>query len=155
MRSAISLTRAAFLGACATVGACSDSDLGPGPLAPSAAAPAFAELRIVSPADGALVTGVGLTVLAEQQVRGGPSQGTAQLQSSPDGRSWSPLGAAFAWSAQDAFLTLGPLAMSGSGTAQLRLVVYELHPQDAFLISNVTSVRCLEQAEQVLDVPTI
>ncbi|HMB71779.1 MAG TPA: hypothetical protein VKU85_20880 [bacterium] len=154
MRSAISLARTAFIGACATLCACSDADRGPGPLSPSLSAPAFAELRIVSPADGSLVTGAGLSILAEQQVQGGPSQGVAQLQASADGQSWASLGAAFAWSAQDAYLTLGPVAMTGSGTAHLRLVVYEAFPQDPFLVSDVTTVRCLEQAEQTSDQPT-
>lgn len=154
MRSALSLARAAFLGACATLCACSDSDLGPGSLAPSAAAPAFAELRIVSPVDGALVSGTALVVLAEQQVRGGPTQGYAQVQVSPDGQAWTPLGAAFAWSAQDAFLSSGPLVMTGNGTASLRLVIYEISPQDAFLVSNTPSVRCLGQVGETFDAPT-
>jgi hypothetical protein len=151
MRTATLLARTALLGACVAVGACSDADNGPGPLSPSLSAPAFAELRIVSPADGSLVAGAGLSVLAEQEVRGGPTQGIAQLQVSADGRSWAPLGAAFAWSAQDAYLAVGPVPMSGSGAAQLRLVVYEYRPQDAFLISNVTSIRCLEQIEASSD----
>lgn len=146
---------AALIGVCATLCACSDSDRAPSPFGPDLAAPAAgSELRIVSPADGALVTAPTLTVLAEQQAQGVPSQGRAQLQSSPDGESWSALGAEFAWSAQDETISTGAIVMSGAGTVWLRLVVYEQTPADPFLISDVSSIRCLARSAQVLHEPT-
>lgn len=144
------LIQIALLGACATVCACSDADQGPNPFAPQLAVPAASQLRIVSPADGAVMGAAAFTVEAEQQVHGGPLQGRAQLQVSADGSAWSAVGAETAWSAQDAAFALPAVQLAGAGPAQLRLVVYEVSPADPFLISNVTRLHCLGQSETQL-----